>query len=96
MAFERRLCRRHRFLGEVSEGAATAPSDYDCAFAAALKRSGVKGTVRSRTPVASKMALEIADGTTAADGSPTPHGGSWGRLISSDSTTGTSGNVRIG
>src|SRR6266849_10201067 len=90
-AFERRLRRRHRILGEVSEGAVEAPFDYDCAFAAALKRSGVNGTVRIRTPVASKTALEIADGTTAADGSPTPHGGSAGRLISSDSTTGTSG-----
>src|SRR5215470_13327335 len=69
---------------------------YTCAFAAVLKRSGVNGTVRILTPVASKTALEIADGTTAADGSPAPHGGSWGRLISSDSTTGTSGNVRIG
>ena len=26
-AFERRLCRRNRFLGKVSEGAVEAPSD---------------------------------------------------------------------
>ncbi len=56
----------------------------------------MNGTVRTRAPTASKIALEMADGTTAADGSPAPHGGSAGRLSSSTSTRGASGNVRIG
>src|SRR6267378_4184864 len=38
----------------------------------------------------------MADGTTAADGSPAPHGGSLGRSMSTMSTTGTSGNLRMG
>ncbi len=58
--------------------------------------SGVNGTDRSRTPVASKTAFEIADGTTAADGSPAPQGFSVGRSIRSMTTSGTSGKVRIG
>jgi len=33
---------------------------------------GVNGTERRRTPVAAKMAFEIAAGTTAADGSRCP------------------------
>ena len=41
---------------------------------AAFTLSGVYGTERSRTPVASNTAFEIADGTTAAAGSPAPHG----------------------
>jgi hypothetical protein len=42
---------------------------------AALTLAGVKGTDLSRTPVASKTALLIAAGTTAAEGSPEPQGG---------------------
>ena len=63
---------------------------------AARTRSDVNGTVRSRTPVASKTALAMADGTTAAAGSPAPQGGSAGRSIISTTTSGTSGNVRMG
>src|SRR6266550_8594881 len=63
---------------------------------AALTLSGVKGTERSRTPVASNTALEIADGTTAADGSPAPQGAAFGWLISSTTISGMSGKVRIG
>src|SRR5207237_7037015 len=55
---------------------------------AALTLSGVKGTERSRTPVASNTALEIADGTTAADGSPAPQGAAFGWLIRSPTVTG--------
>lgn len=40
-----------------------------------MTTSAVKGIVRSRTPVASKMALEMADGITLTAGSPTPEGG---------------------
>src|SRR5690242_19561362 len=63
---------------------------------AARTLAGVKGTERSRTPVASKIALAIAAGTTAAVGSPAPHGFSCGRSIRSIATSGTSGNVKIG
>ena len=45
---------------------------------------------------ASNTAFAIADGTTAADGSPTPQGFSAGRSMRSMSTSGTSGKVRIG
>src|SRR5262249_61905312 len=65
-------------------------------FIAALTLSGVKGPERSRTPIASNTALEIADGTTAAAGSPAPHGRSLGRSIRSITISGTSGNFRIG
>ena len=66
------------------------------AWMAARTLAGVKGTDRSRTPIASKTALAMAAGTTAAAGSPAPHGLSVGRSTSSMSTVGTSGNVRIG
>jgi hypothetical protein len=49
----------------------------------ALTLSGVKGTERSRTPIASNTAFEMAEGTTAAAGSPAPHGRSFGRSIRS-------------
>jgi hypothetical protein len=39
-----------------------------------LTFSGVNGTDRKRTLVASNTAFEIADGTTAAEGSPVPQG----------------------
>ena len=63
---------------------------------AALTFAGVKGTERNRTPTASKTAFAIADGTIADAGSPAPHGGSVGRLISSITTSGTSAKVRMG
>src|SRR5207302_2615407 len=66
------------------------------AWMAASTLAGVKGTDRSRTPIASKTALAVAAGTTAAAGSPAPHGLSVGRSTSSMSTVGISGNVRIG
>ena len=50
---------------------------------AAFTLSGVNGTERRRTPVASNTAFEIADGTKAAAGSPAPHGGMVGRSIKS-------------
>ena len=57
---------------------------------------GTNGTERRRTPMASNTAFEIADGTTAADGSPAPHGDVVGRSMSSKTISGTSGKVRIG
>src|SRR5712691_1625111 len=58
--------------------------------------SAVNATLRRRTPTASKMALEMSGGCRHADGSHPPHGGSFGRLISSVTTSGTSGNFKIG
>src|SRR5215469_2718359 len=66
----------------------------DCV--AAFTLVGVNGTERSRTPIASKTALEIADGITAADGSPAPQGFSVGRSMRSITTSGTAGKVMIG
>ena len=57
--------------------------DHAAPFIAAITLSGVKGTERSRTPIASNTAFEIAEGTTAAAGSPAPHGRSFGRSIRS-------------
>ena len=65
-------------------------------FSDALTFAGVNGTLRSRTPIASNTAFEMAGGGRHAAGSPTPHGGSAGRLISSMKTSGTWGNRRIG
>ena len=60
-------------------------------------RSGVIGTRRTRTPVASKMALAIAAGTVRVDGSPAPCGAISGRLMSTMSTdSGASASSRIG
>jgi glycosyltransferase involved in cell wall biosynthesis len=50
---------------------------------AAFTFVGVNGTERMRTPVASNTALAMADGTTAAAGSPAPQGRSFGRSIRS-------------
>ena len=50
---------------------------------AAFTFSGVNGTERMRTPVASNTALAMAEGTTAAAGSPAPQGRSFGRSIRS-------------
>ena len=58
-------------------------ADHAAPFIAAITLSGVKGTERSRTPIASNTAFEIAEGTTAAAGSPAPHGRSFGRSIRS-------------
>src|SRR5437763_14463533 len=65
-------------------------------FRAALTRSGVKGTVRSRMPIASKIALPIAAGIGLVVASPAPTDGWSGRLIGSMITSGTSENLRIG
>ena len=46
------------------------PQLCQAARSAASTFGGVNGTERSRTPVASNTALAIADGTTAAAGSP--------------------------
>src|SRR2546425_13167171 len=67
------------------------------ALSAALIRSGVNGTVLTRVPVASKMALAIAAGTGQAAGSPAPTGRWSGRLTRTISTSsGASAQVRIG
>src|SRR5262249_57651335 len=59
---------------------------------ACFTRSGENGTRRSRTPVASKMALAMAAATGRIDGSPAPVGGSSGWLIK---TTLTSAGVSV-
>lgn len=46
--------------------------------------------------MASKTALEMAGGGSHAAGSPTPPGASVSRLISSVTTSGTSGNFKMG
>ena len=56
---------------------------------ASLTFSGVKGIERILTPIASKTAFEIAEGTTAAEGSPAPQGFSFGRSIKSIAISGT-------
>src|SRR5215469_9149107 len=56
---------------------------------AALTRSAVKGTSRKRMPVASKMALPIAAGTTVIAVSPAPRAGTSRRSTSTTSTVGT-------
>src|SRR6185295_1537257 len=63
---------------------------------AAFIRSARNGTVRSRTPVASNTALPSAAGTGVEAASPAPSGGWSSRWMSSNSSLGTSGNVRIG
>src|SRR5215471_6228361 len=79
------------FLGEhASDRHERAPSR------AAFTRSARKGTVRRRTPVASNTALPRAAGTGVEAASPTPSGGWSRRWISSNSSFGTSGKVRIG
>lgn len=67
-----------------------------CQDNAALTRSGVKGIVRSRAPVASKIALAIAAGIALVVASPAPTAGWSGRLIGSTTTSGISENLRIG
>src|SRR5215510_39479 len=79
------------FLGEhAGDSHERAPSR------AAFTRSGRKGTVRRRTPVASNTALPRAAGTGVEAASPTPRGGWSRRWISSNSSFGTSGKVRMG
>jgi hypothetical protein len=63
---------------------------------AARTRSGVYGAVRILTPVASNMAFESADGTTAQIGSPAPHAGASGRSSSAISIFGTALNSGAG
>src|SRR5262245_32312651 len=63
---------------------------------ASLTFSGVKGTERSRAPVASYTALAIAAGMAQAIGSPAPHEGVPGRSISATSTLGASVMVMMG
>src|SRR5580704_4472859 len=53
---------------------------------AAFTRSGVNGTRRSRTPVASNTALPMAAGSGPTAISAAPDGGSSGRLIRTIST----------
>jgi len=65
------------------ERAAEQSDVHDPVRMAASTLAGVKGTDRRRTPIASKTALAMAAGTTAAAGSPAPHGFSVGRSTSS-------------
>src|SRR5207247_6673464 len=58
---DRQSSRAHRFVSPAAS--------------AALTRSGVSGTRRMRTPVASKKALATAAGTVRVDGSPAPEAG---------------------
>src|SRR5439155_22257313 len=67
-----RQSRAHRFVS--------------AAASAALTRSGVSGTRRMRTPVASKKALATAAGTVRVDGSPAPEAGIGGWARSTMST----------
>jgi hypothetical protein len=55
---------------------------------ARFTRSGVKGTSRIRTPVASKIALPIAAATMVIAVSPAPIAGTLVRSISTHSTFG--------
>src|SRR5690606_4278958 len=63
---------------------------------AALTLSGVNGASRRRTPVASKIALAIAAAPGTEADSPEPSGGLPLAGMSTTSTSGTSGKVRIG
>src|SRR5208283_1741334 len=63
---------RHKVLGAVCRAAQPFPAS------ASFTRSGVIGRSKSRTPVASKMALPMRAATTVIGGSPPPCGGtSW-------------------
>ncbi|MFB0898931.1 MAG: hypothetical protein QMB14_04845 [Polaromonas sp.] len=56
------------------------PSEHSATLgAAAFTLAGRKGTNRNRTPIASKTAFEIADGTTIGAISPAPHSGTPGK-----------------
>src|SRR4030095_16111685 len=60
-------------------------------------RAGVNGTVRRRTPVASKTALAMAAGMGQVAGSPAPSGGlSLASMRTISTASGTSGKVRMG
>src|SRR5262249_10346931 len=75
---------------------------HSCSFALpydidARTRSGVNGTRRMRTPVASKIAFAIAAVSGRIEGSPAPDGGTFGRSISTMSIrAGVSVMSRIG
>jgi len=59
----------------IEEWNRTLPVHDGKAFFAAITRSGVNGKVRSRSAVASKIALPIAAGVTVIDSSPAPNAG---------------------
>src|SRR5215470_14321355 len=63
---------------------------------AAFTRSGWNGRSRRRLPVACANALAIAATAGPCDASPAPSERSFGWSISTTSTFGTSGMVRIG
>jgi hypothetical protein len=77
-----------------------APVPHTCEdLCRAGRRLHLVGCERHRAPAHAggiEPALEIADGTKAAAGSPAPHGGMVGRSIKSMTISGTSGKVRIG
>src|SRR5258705_3822146 len=68
----------------------------NCYARAAFTRSGVNGSSRMRLPVAAANALAMAAAVGPCAASPAPSARSFGRLISTVSTLGTSGMVRIG
>jgi hypothetical protein len=61
-------------------------------LSAAFTRAAVNGSRRSRTPVASKIALPTAAGIAVMAFSPEPIAGSFGRLMSAIFTSGISMN----
>jgi len=71
-------------------GACRVAALFDFATMAALTRSAVNGTSRSRTPVASAMALPMAAGTTVIAVSPAPVAGTSARFTNVISIEGTS------
>ena len=62
----------------------------------ARTRSGVSGISRKRTPVASNTALAMAAALGTEADSPAPSGAMSCRGISTTSTAGTCGKVRMG
>src|SRR5215510_4000830 len=65
-------------------------------FNPASTRFGVNGASRRRTPTASKIALAMAAAGGMVAPSPAPSGSISGRLMSTISRSGRSGNLRIG
>src|SRR6202158_6510283 len=89
----------HLLLGAGGFGAAngTTLGAAACSPCNPLRiRSGVRGNLRNRTPVASKMALAMAAALGTEADSPTPSGGWSCRGSISTSIFGTSGNLMMG
>src|SRR5262249_30704063 len=89
-----RLRRLMFYVEERSAGALRISHQLPCI--AAFTLASIYGIERSRMPVASNTAFEIAEGMTEAAGSPAARGFSVGRSIRSMTISGTWGNLRIG